>query len=191
MYKLLRRLLINIAIPLSKLLSKWHRPESKFTSAQYIDAKNVLLSGDILLSEVEWELSNYFIPKTYKHAAIYFNGLVYESVTHGVRSITLEEWLFKKDHVAIVRAKFEITASMLFLGKSFLDQNIGEPYDFSFKLEGTSSWYCSKYAYEFLLAMNPSFGQTFILRETLGELTVKPDDFLLATDKFDLIAKYN
>ncbi|MBL0233225.1 MAG: hypothetical protein IPQ08_06130 [Chitinophagaceae bacterium] len=156
-----------------------------------MDAKKVLLSGDILLSEVEWELSNYFIPKTYKHAAIYFNGLVYEAVTHGVRSVTLEEWLFKKDHVAIVRANFDITAPMLFLGKSFLDQNIGEPYDFSFKLEGTQSWYCSKYAYEFLLAMNPSFAAQFTLRETLGELTVKPDDFYLAKDKFTLIAKFN
>lgn len=191
MIKKFRLLLINVAVPVSKFISKFHRPEMKVVSPQYLSAKDVIKDCDILVSKVDWELSNYFIPGKFKHAAVYFDGMVYESATTGVRALTLEEWLFKKDHVGITRVNFPITDDMETSGLDFLITQLGEPYDYSFSFSGSDHWYCSKYAYEFLLAMNHDFAKQFDLRETLGEPTVTPDDLWNAQKVFTRVLEIN
>jgi len=187
----IRRLLMNIAIPAGKLIAKISRPECETTTAQFLDLKQRLEDGDLLVSYVGWELSNYFIPGTFKHVGVYHQGWVYESTTHGTRRVTLEEFFFKKDKIGLVRPLKKYAKCELDRGVHFMIENLGEPYDYGFGLAGSSAWYCSKFVRAFFIAMDPGFEQQFTLREILGEPTVQPDDFWLASKFFRQVTSYN
>lgn len=171
-----------IVIPVEKFIAIFQVPPKKLTYDHVVKSRLYLQNGDILLSRTDWELSNLFIPGDYKHAAVYLDGLVYEAVTSGVRKVTIEEWLLKKDHAAIVRINKPITN--LQKGLDFLVAQIGKPYDYDFlQVRHRQAWYCSLYVYQFLCLAAPEFASIFILRSIIGEMTVSPSDYWLAVGK--------
>jgi hypothetical protein len=164
----------------------------------------MIKDGDLVLSRDDWAFSNYFIPGYWKHVGVYYQGYVYEAVTHGVHCIRFDEWMYKKDYVGIVRADETFTAEELLCGFQFLDSCVKEEdsYDFTMSMEDlmpltntdmgkVKAWYCSKYAYAFFRAMDSTFTDRFTLRETLGEPTVIPQDYWDAAGKFIRVACFN
>lgn len=199
-----RTLLMCIATPIGRFISKFHRPPSKITSEHYERALKYIQDGDTLLSRDDWAFSNWFIPGYWKHVGIYYNGYVYEAVTAGVRCIRFDEWMYKKDYVGIVRPNINFTVSELQRGFSFLVECISDEdsYDFTMSMDDLSektdvdmgsikAWYCSKYCYAFYKSMNSSFTDQFVLKETLGEPTVTPNDYWEAVSKFKRVALFN
>lgn len=186
-----RNLALNVSIPISKAISVFHRPECQIVSADEMDMRSRLRNGDVFVTKTDWELSNPFIPTVFKHCGVYFDGWVYESTTHNTRRVTLGEFIYKKDHIGIVRKTVPLSGFQLALGLSFMEENLGEPYDYGFSLSGSSAWYCSKFVRTFFIAADPSFEHTFVLRTIFGEPTIKPDDYWFAKDMFTRIAAYN
>lgn len=168
--------LANLLLPVSKLVSKFHRPETDFSSAQYIMLKSKIQDFDVLVSRTEWEMSNLFLPGKWKHCAIYRNGMVFEATTHGVRCITLEEFVFKKDKVGLCRANASIGEMDGENILHFLYDNMGEGYDYTFDWGTTKQWYCSKYVYFALCEGIKGFAMNFHLSRRIGETDCAPDD---------------
>jgi hypothetical protein len=184
---LILRWLIAFAILIEKIIEIFHKPDCLMTWEHVVRARLVLQDGDLIFSHTDWELSNIFIPGPYKHVAVYIQGAVYEATAKGVRKVQLEEWILKKDHVGIARVKMPLM--QMKSGIIFLDQQLGDPYNYDFLDTQTSkAWFCSMYAYKFLCTAIPGFEQIFTLRKTFGEQTVSPDDFWQATDKVTRIA---
>lgn len=167
----------NLLIPVSKFISKLHRPETAFSSASYIKIKSKLRDFDILVSRTEWEVSNMILPGKWKHCAIYRNGMVYEATTKGVRSTTVEEFLFKKDKVGLCRARpyiDELEGEMIL---EFLLKHIGDRYDYAFNWGSSNkALYCSEYVYFGLCAGIRGFEANFKLKNLLGETDCSPAD---------------
>jgi hypothetical protein len=177
------RWILAIAIFIEKLIEKFHKPDCLMTWADVEATQAHVKNGDVVLSYTEWELSNYFIPGPYKHAAVYFDGYVYEAVTTGVRKVIWAEWVLKKDKVAIA-SPCCTPLTKLEEGKKFLEEQLGEPYQYNFlDIKSSDAWFCSLYVYEFLCTAAPGFEEIFTLRKTFGEMTVTPSDFWHATDK--------
>lgn len=191
------------ATPLSIFISKIHRPPSKITGAEYERALNTIKDGDVLLSRDDWAFSNLAIPGFWKHAAVYYSGYVFEAVTHGVRKIRFDEWMYKKDYVGITRPQYVFEPEEVNRGVEFLNLCIGDndQYDFTMSmgdvvgkgvdLGAIKNWYCSKYCYGFYKSMDSKFTDEFTIRETLGEPTVTPQDYWDATSKFVHVASFN
>lgn len=176
----LRKLLLNISIPITKFIAKVSRPAPRISTPQLLEMRQHLRSGDVIVCFVGWELSNLFLPGKWKHCGVYVNGWVYESTISGVRKVLLEEFCLKKDKLGIARLHVDFN---YLDGLVFLEENLSEPYDYGFTWDGSSAWYCSKYVFEYLRYCSNEFQKRFTLRKTLGEYTVTPTDFWLA-DKF-------
>ena len=186
----INKYVLDVVIAVEKFIQIWCKPECKVTYYNYIQAQSVLQDGDVLLSCVDYELSNYFIPGPYKHACVFWKGDIYEAVTHGVRKIPLVEWCMKKDSFAIMRPAFP--KMTLEQAEAFLFDQIGKPYDYDFfEPSDSRAWYCSLYVYEFWSRLSLTFAHNFTLRETFGTQTVTPNDFWNAKDKLDTILVIN
>lgn len=156
----------------ARFFSKIQRPHTGTTEDQFLKLKSVLKDFTILLSEYDGSpITNKAIEGKFKHVAWYVGGVVYEAVTEGVRTTGLEEWFFKKDHVGAVEILFELRPE---IGKKFLDDQIGKPYDFEMSLATMSAWYCSKYIWRGLMTMNPVAMNDFVFSH---EEIIYPADF--------------
>lgn len=168
----------------------WQRPETKTTSDQFLELKDKIINGDVLLSITFWELSNSLMPSKWKHCGVYHDGWVYESTTKNVRKVLLEEFFFKKDSIGLVRKTGKLGILDVQAGHSFLSENMDEPYDFGFGWVSAKSWYCSKYVYNYFCAADTDFSKQFVPIKVLGEPTVIPQDFWYAKE-FSQILKFN
>lgn len=184
-----RNFLLKLSIPVTKLIAAISRPAPRITSQHQLEIRSHIRNGDVLVSYTAWELSNIFLPGRWKHCGVYINGWVYESTTHDVRKVLLEEFCLKKDRVGICRLWSSIFENRFdyLLGIPFLEENLGEPYDYGFRWGGNASWYCSKYVYNYLRVCDFDFFTYFELRETLGEPTVTPTDYWLARKFFSQV----
>lgn len=184
--KYLRWLLLKIAYPILKWLGDIY-PERLMT-VEFVDqAKQTIRTGDVLITHENMVMTNLLIPGYYTHAAIYFtHGLVIEATGIGVHLVPIEKFLFEKDGVSVLRPKFanqdqcERAAAIAF-------KLVGDKYDFDFS-GGNKAFYCAElvwYCYDQVFRPSP-----FAMRETLGVMTVTPEDFNKATDKFDVVEKF-
>lgn len=116
-----------------------------------------------------------FIKGFYDHATILSSkGTIVEAVgdkfvdgknTGGVREVDLEEWLYKKDHVALIRVNH---ASAFAAGMNAL-KYIGRGYDYYFK-HGEEKVYCSELPYLCYRTEWPEFLAEFEGDEILPQL---------------------
>lgn len=179
----------ELMVPIEKAMSFFKKPEALINQYDVNAVRAHIQDGDFLFERCDWMLSNWFIPGPYKHIALYWNDMVYEAVTTGVRAITLEEWLFKKDHVAIGRqAFFEPTESAMLRGQKFLLKHAysREKYQYDFIIPSTirrpfskrwHAWFCSEFVYGWCMACCPDFDHRCPLPRVMGQMKMTPDDF--------------
>ena len=128
--------------------------ESGFTHEIVNNLMGRIKAGDILLSYESGRWTSLFIKGEWDHAAIVDHNLyVVEAVGDliiggknygGVRKVPLEEWLWKKNHVAVLRYREPIIA----LGAAYCSNSfIGKSYDYAFSTECNETLYCSELVY--------------------------------------------
>lgn len=138
--------------------------------------------GDALLSYEAQRFTSMFIKGNFDHAAIVTDtGTIMEAVgdyfvdgvNHGgVREVPLEEWLFKKDHVAIIRPWY--SKDLRFQAGLASRKFKGKPYDYAFEYRNDAI-YCSELVYKCYRVIHPNF-----LNKVKGEIL--PIDYLKFTE---------
>ena len=127
--------------------------ENDFTVEIITKLISMIKAGDVLLSYESGRWTSLFIKGEWDHAAIVDHNLyVVEAVGDnfvnginkgGVRKVKLEEWLWKKNHIAILRYDdFTISRCAANFCKGFLGKN----YDYTFSSEN-ETLYCSELVY--------------------------------------------
>ena len=175
---------IHFTVIVSHLGSKIYMPYSRklITGKDYHELHNLMVPGMVLVSRSDGELGNIGIPGFWSHAAIVLDeNRVVEAVTSGVRVVDLVTFMMGKDYIEALLPKFATSAQMKVAVEKALEQ-VGKEYDFEFATSDIKKFYCSElvfYAYNFAVEYMP-----FIPREILGRLTVVPQDFPNADDKF-------
>lgn len=183
----MKKLLFKYVYLFLHIIGKIHSPYSK-KRIDYKDvekALEVLELGDIIVTRTDGELTSLVIPGFWKHAAIYTGKTeIVDATGEGVKKRRLEDLLMKTDSFAIMRLK---TNDEVVRGKMamFALSKVGLPYDYTFDINDTTSFYCSELIFS---AVNTSLGDDFLdLRDCLGFKTFTPQDCYNATKKFDLI----
>ena len=154
----IKSFILNLLKPFQMWLQRQGYQEPKITS----DTINMLLMrimpGDILLSYESGRLTSPFIKGHFKHAAIVSDDLyVIEAVGDdyqvdwkgerknlgGVRKVKLEDWLWRKNQIAVLRHK-----NLAYAIKASLECKtyIGWGYDYSFSKDN-KAYYCSELVY--------------------------------------------
>ncbi|MGL6123893.1 MAG: YiiX/YebB-like N1pC/P60 family cysteine hydrolase, partial [Shewanella sp.] len=169
--KLIRELFFKLTMPFTQWWGSKHWPLSKkeLSEVHLRAAQRYLLPGDVFLTRTNGEFSNLLIPGFWKHAAIAIDSkYVVEAVGMGVRITTIEEFLYKKDHMAIMRPKFALQTQME-QASAVAQEMVGKPYDLFFQ-PGADAFFCSElvqFAYEQVLGQSIPFTK----RKTFGVLT--------------------
>lgn len=145
------------------MMQRLGKPETLITRQQVNKILESVKPGDILLSHETYRLTSMFIKGFWDHAAIVSSrGTVIEAVGTGVREVDLEEWLFKKDYVKVVRTYLS-DAVCLSAGVASLEF-IGFKYNFTFSwinpfhvARNVRGVYCSQLVYECYLQALKTF----------------------------------
>ena len=175
--QMLRLYFNKLFVPIAILVSKIKRPDPQISSADVDIIRHWIRPGDALFSRTEWELSNFGLPGFYKHAAIWTGKEVWEATTKGVYPKSLEEFCFKKDGVAVGRlAGPDWTVGQLNTILCFLEDQLGEPYDFSFSWATYAKWYCSKLVLRAYQEAEPTSIEAIKTMRVLGETEISPQD---------------
>lgn len=187
MIGLLRRILIRLIAPMSKVighiyLAPKHR-EIKAHDVQFLF--DHMKPGDVLLSYTKGELTNVFIEGEFKHCAIYVgDGYVVEAIGRGVTENLLEDFCASKDKIAVCRPLFCGDDVMISACQIAMDQR-GKPYDYGFE-PNEQAFYCAELvAYCYNKATEGK--SPFTPRSVMGVETVLPVDYKLAAKKFSLV----
>lgn len=149
--------------------------EGTLTAHQIMRIAELVKPGDVLLSRTLGELTNYFIPGFYSHAAIMVqNQQIVEAVGDGVRQIPLGKFLMDKDFVGVFRYRFGAPARNVWAAR-VAETYVGHAkYDFEFEI-GDDEFYCSELVWHAYKETYPNL--KFTKREVFGVKTVLPDDF--------------
>ena len=206
-----RRLVLDAAYPIMILAAKFSKPEPCVTGEFYEWVRANIESGDVLLSRENLRMTNLLIPGFWCHVGICIwigdTPWVVEAVGAGVRKQTLAQFVLSKDHLMVVRKNNMSAEARAAGGQKTLTQ-IGKPYDYqlyyssddkekdkaSFHEDSTKAFYCAELSYWGLEEAAEEFKQPwdFELRETLGVMTIAPNDYDGATSdgKFKEIARF-
>lgn len=184
--KALHRLLLKVVASFSKVAGKIHAPftHKRMTSEDYRSMKALMKPGDILITSTRGELTTILIPGFWSHNAIVVdeNSCV-EAIGLGVVKTDLIDFILTRDYAVLMRPK-NMSDEQLQKVADFTISKIGAMYDYEFESDN-EQFYCSELAYRGLKEVDPKF--PFELRERMGQMTVVPEDFWRAADKFDLI----
>jgi uncharacterized protein YycO len=146
----LKHLILKLFTPIQKWIQRLGYIESEFTVQIIRDISYKIKAGDVLLSYESGRYTSAFIKGEWDHAAIVDDELfVIEAVGDkivkgknigGVRRVELQEWLWKKNHVVVLRHyDFYTRLQAAIKSKTF----IGRSYDYQFK-HGEETLYCSE-----------------------------------------------
>lgn len=152
----LKAFILRLSVPFQKWIQRRGRRETVMTKEQVDKVLRLSMPGDILLSYESQRWTSFFIKGFYDHAVIISSkGTVIESVgdvwvdqngslvnVGGVREVDLEEWLYKKDFVAVIRVDH---AAAYIAGMNSL-KYIGRDYDYYFSHDNELI-YCSELPY--------------------------------------------
>jgi len=190
-----RRHLMNLMVPVVRLIGKWHAPFSvkKLKSFDFKKTIEAMQPGDAILSHVSGVASNAIVPGYWKHIAFVVTGSsVIEAIGNGVVETDLLDFIMTKDAIKIVRPIFataEVKARAVAIARGL----IGLPYDYllEYSLGNNKAFYCSEviwYSYETAISTGledeQDFSSPFTPRLTLGMPTITPQDFANARSKW-------
>ena len=189
----IRSALLKMLFPLFVWIGDKHMPftRKKITGKHYYALRDQITPGSIILTRTQGELTTILIPGYWTHAAIYVgivDGVetVVEAVGSGVRKVDLVSFLTSKDDIAVMVPCFCGNDVMQLAAKSCLAQ-VGKDYDYEFDWEmgNQKAFYCAELPYWGYL--QNLHDMPFELKDTLGEPTIKPDDYYLAEDYWALV----
>jgi uncharacterized protein YycO len=186
----IKRWALWLMIPIQKWFQRRGRRETIMTKKIVGILMSEIRPGDILLSYEAQRYTSIFIKGFYDHAVIVSSrGTVVEAVgdyfingynVGGVREVPLEEWLYKKDHVALVRVK--IKKGLVDKAAEHSLKYIGRNYDYCFSSENETV-YCSELAYLCYREVWPPFFESLDEdREILPQMYIDFGRFLWYLD---------
>lgn len=176
MFDKLRDLILWLFTPVQKLLQRFSRPEPEMTREQVSNILKRYRKGDLLVSYEGGRLTSPFIPGDWDHLAmINIEKKVIEAIAPKVRAQDLEEWLFKKKGVALIR--YTGDKSVVYQAAIFVSKFIGWPYDYLFKF-GNKKAYCSEIGFLSFKEFDDSF-----MSHLLKNKEITPQDFYDAARK--------
>jgi len=142
--------------PIQKFLQRIGRQETKMTKQQVSDVLLLIREGDIVLSFEYGRPTSFLIKGFFDHAAIVSSKMnIVEAVGDkwvnnknigGVREVDLEEWLYKKDYVAVIRPSYKEGIIINRLAAAASLYYVGKNYDYKFELNDECV-YCSELEY--------------------------------------------
>lgn len=184
MIQVLRRNLLNVMMPLTREIGELHAPYShKLVSGRdYFQVRQMLATGQVLVSRTEGEASNLLIPGFWSHAALVADSqYVYEAIGRGVVRTDIVTFLTSKDYVLLIEPTFA-NAAQREVAVKWAAKMEGRPYDYHFT-SSNRAFYCAELVWA---AYQEACGKNvpFTLRKTLGVDTVVPQDFDNAKDKW-------
>ncbi len=175
---LLNRILLLFK-PFQVWLQRRGYVESEFTAEIIDKLLGTIKAGDILLSYESGRWTSLFIKGEWDHAALVDHNLyVVEAVgdkfvngknVGGVRKVKLEEWLWKKNHVAVLR---HTMPNIAYQAAQESNKHLGKNYDYSFS-KNKETLYCSELVY---ISYHP-FTSTFI-EQVPENKEILPIDYL-------------
>lgn len=129
--------------------------------------------GDIMLRRVDGISANDFIPGYFGHAAVYIGeGQIIDATTHGVRQISLKDFLAEGDRLAVVRPK-DMTSDKADKIIGYAKEQLGKPYDWDFDMEdGNQKFACTELAEK---ALQAGYGHEMAQNSWTGKIA--PDGF--------------
>ena len=164
----LKSFILNLLKPFQMWLQRKGYQEPKITSDTIKMLLMRIMPGDILLSYESGRLTSPFIKGQFKHAAIVSDDLyVIEAVGDdyqvdwkgerknlgGVRKVKLEDWLWRKNQIAVLRHHNKIVADKASVEcKTYL----GWDYDYWFN-RNNKAYYCSELVYISYAKFDPTF----------------------------------
>lgn len=169
MFAKLRNFILWLTTPIQKLLQSWSRPEPEMSREQVDKLLSVIQKGDLLLSYEGGRLTSPFIRGDWDHLAVVCDkNKVIEAIAPKVRFSDLEEWLFKKKGVAVIR--YTGLKSVRIKAAGFVHKYAGWPYDYLFTYTNKKA-YCSEIGFLSYREFDPQFMNHLKKREVL------PQDF--------------
>jgi hypothetical protein len=189
---------LEILAPIAQMSGKIHVPWSRkrVQGPHFYSILKHLKPGAILCSRTDGELTNLLIPGHRKHAAIFgsiaFKDVndewfdypyVIEALGKGVVLTDLVTFMTSKDEVILLYPKFATDQQMSEASK-IAHKYLNSPYDYYFK-PGNSAFYCSELimqSYKEACVEVP-----FKPRIRLGVETIIAEDYVRATDKFQIV----
>ena len=191
MWSMFRRYVLELSIPLQKLIQKLHPTEATVSYVTVRDLIPKLKTGDILISNESWHLSNLLISGRYNHAAVYDGYRVIEAIACGVVATDAVDWFMRKNEFAVLRPA-HIEHDQEVNMRIFLWSCLGHPYDLMFgSIEADKSFYCSELAWMAWESCS-DWTKSFTRKQVLGIDTILAQDFYdaVASDKLELIFEF-
>lgn len=169
------------------------------TGDEALEAQTLMTPGMVFVVRTEGQLDNVAIPGFWTHAATVTDSQhIVEATGIGVHAANIYDFLLRKDYAVLLRPKFASADQMKTAAQFVVDQ-IGAQYDYDFlDVKDTEAaiaaggsvsqraFYCSKLPWAaYRKACGPDV--PFTTRLTLGVQTVVPADYVLATDKWEVV----
>lgn len=178
----LKHLLLNLLTPFQKWIQRLGYIENNFTVEDVDYMAELCQAGDILGSYESGRFTSMFIKGEYDHIAMVTDDkMVIEAVGDkfvngknigGVRKVPLKEWIWKKNHIFIMRHKtYDIGTKA---SKSYYTL-LGMSYDYTFD-RGNEKMYCSEIPYVCYHLHDPNF-----LSNVQPHQEILPIDYLACT----------
>jgi uncharacterized protein YycO len=137
----------RLITPISKLIGKIHAPFSTrlIVGDDFYSIQAQVQSGDIILSQVRWHLTNLFIPGMWKHAAIVVdNKTIVEATGEGVHFSSLYDFISTKDYLIVLRLKSDDKTTPV-IASAISQKFVGCGYDYEFDNKN-NQYFCSEVA---------------------------------------------
>lgn len=172
----MKKLFFKFVGVVARFMSLFAKPEDLMDDQDLAEIEAKLKDGYCLLSHTNYELTNFFIPGFWTHAAIYYQGNIYEAVTAGVRKTSLSEFVYKKDFVGVFEAPPNFDVTKMPEAIEYIATLVNRPYDWNFVLGSDATLYCSELAYFFYQRCTPGFDDWFKCTSILGSEIATPTD---------------